>query len=254
MRNPSIIRVLLLWLVLLFLTAGCNEYAGQPDGGPIDDAAHDAGPDAGPDGGSDAGFDPCNCPEDRPVEVFHACTPPLRVGCEAKTCIPGEDDCGPGEICEECAAAACCICSACVPACVPGDPAMGPLPEYLKLWTNSGPPDQEHEIVVQGFPFYVGALFYLARVGDSEDLMESSCPQTCARGFLAPAHGPGTVPVWVSQYGGAEPWVLAGFFSYTSDYPPACVQPGFPCVDSGPCCQTADVPVTCTGGRCRMER
>jgi hypothetical protein len=257
-------------LALIVLVAACSDAAGGEDGGShdaaIDDAASDDG--ASADGATDAGemdagetdagdtnvdAGPCSCPDDQPVEIFHPCSPPLRVGCIARTCTAGGDECEQGESCLECSAAACCTCSSCVAACMLTGPAMGPLPEYLKLQSSHGPAGQQHEIVVQGYPFYIGALFYLARVGDSGDLMESSYPDTCARAFIAPAHGPGMVPVWVSQYGGAEPWVLSGFYSYTPDTPPACVQPGFPCQAADPCCQTADVPMACTGGRCLME-
>jgi hypothetical protein len=62
------------------------------------------------------------------------------------------------------------------------------------------------------------------------------------------------LPVWVSQYGFGEPWVLAGFFSYIEgdDYP-TCGQPGFPCPPGGECCATEDVPMTCANARCRAE-
>jgi hypothetical protein len=235
------------------LVAGC--FKGGGDDGP-----------AGGDGGAadaqqpsidarwyDGGPDPCDCPDDLPVDLFHPCTPPLEMGCVATLCEPGVTDCGEGYTCEECAAAACCYCAACYPACVHTGPAQGPLPEYLKLQTTYGEAGQEQEIIVQGYPFYIGALFYLARVGDLGDLMDTSYPHTCGHGFTAPAQGPGMVPVWVSQYGGNEPWVLAGFFTYSSGVIPSCVQPGFLCGESDTCCETDDVPMACVGGRCRMQ-
>ena len=128
---------------------------------------------------------------------------------------------------------------------------MGPLPEYLKLQRTSGPANEEQIVVVEGYPFYVGALFYLGRVGDSGDLMQDYSEEVCRVGFRALARGPGTVPVWVSQYGGNDPWILAGFFHYVTDEAPHCVQPGYPC-DWGPtCCQTAAVPMACRAGRCQ---
>jgi hypothetical protein len=200
---------------------------------------------------SSDGSGSCDCPADRPVTLFHACSPPLESGCAAEPCEPGVTGCGEGFTCEPCAAAACCTCSACVASCVFTGPAQGPLPEYLKLQTTYGPADEEQTIVVEGFPFYVGALFYLARVGDSGDLMEAGYPGSCARAFTAPARGPSTVPVWISQYGGDEPWVLAGFFSYVTGAVESCVQPGLSCSGNQLCCETAEVPMVCEAGRCR---
>jgi hypothetical protein len=123
----------------------------------------------------------------------------------------------------------------------------------LKISPTSGPAGQDVELHVEGFPFYVGALYYLVRVGSSGDLYQGG-DTTCSFTVVVPGQSEGLVPVWVSQYGGGEPWVLAGFFGwYGSGYPPACSQPGFPCApDSGPCCQTQDVPMTCSAGRCRQ--
>lgn len=218
-----------------------------PDG-PRLDAAADAPPP--PDDGGTA----CTCPADTPVEMFHACTPPLRVGCPATLCTPGVTDCGEGHTCEDCSAAACCICAACVPSCVQTGLAQGPLPDYLKLRSSLGPAGEEQDVVIEGFPFYIGALYYLARVGDSGDLWESvAVTSPCALGFRAPARGPGMVPVWLSQYGGGEPWVLAGFYTYSAGDYPTCVQPGYPCGATDTCCETTEVPMACIGGRCRHE-
>lgn len=198
----------------------------------------------------DAGIDPCGCPEDRPTYQFHECVPPLQYGCEAVACTPDVTPCSAGQTCEQCAAAACCYCAACVPACVFTDPAMDPLPEYLKIWPTYGSAHVEATISIEGFPFYVGALYYLARVGASVDLYQGG-GSTCSFMVTAPGQPPGMVPVWVSQYGGNEPWVLAGFFTWTSGDYPSCVQPGYPCGIDQPCCETSDVPMTCQGGRCR---
>jgi len=221
--------------------------AGDGDGGTPD--ARPAFDAAAPDGG----VDPFDCPPDVPVMMFHSCTPPLEMGSLADICTPDVTDCGEGYTCEDCAAAACCYCAACLPACIFTGPAQGPLPEYMKLRTSYGNAGEAQEIIVQGFPFYIGALFYLARIGDSEELPESSYPDSCSLGFSAPARAAGIYPVWVSQYGGNEPWVLAGFFSYMTEGYPSCVQPGFPCGDTQVCCETTDVPMACVAGRCRME-
>jgi len=125
---------------------------------------------------------------------------------------------------------------------------MGPVPEPLRIRPTVGPAGQENTIEVYGYPWYIGALFYLMRI-DDEDVMEHG-GGLCSLQFVAPAHDPGMRAVWVSQYGGDEPWVLAGFFTYSAGDLPDCVQPGLFCDTSGDCCQTPQVPMTCVGGRC----
>jgi hypothetical protein len=214
----------------------------------------------GGSGGSlptDGGTDECSLcsppgTSDQPAYNFNSCTPPLQIGCPAVECTPGVTDCGEGYTCDEWGAAACCWCQAAVPACVFTGPAQGPLPEYLKISPTSGLAGQELTLHIEGFPFYVGALYYLVRVGDSGDLFQGG-DTMCSFTVTVPGQPDGMVPVWVSQYGGVEPWVLAGFFDwYTTGYPEACNQPGYPCsADMGPCCQTQDVPMACIEGRCR---
>jgi len=205
---------------------------------------------------TDGGVDECTActsgTDDQPAYQFNACTPPLEVGCPATECTPGVTDCGEGYTCDEWGAAACCWCAQAVPACVFTGPAQGPLPEYMKIEPTSGPANEELTLRIEGFPFYVGALFYLARVGDSGDLWQGG-GTTCSFTVTAAGQPEGMVPVWVSQYGGNEPWVLAGFFDwYASGYAEGCTQPGYPCTpDIGPCCETPDVPMKCIEGRCR---
>jgi hypothetical protein len=218
------------------------------------------GGNTGGHGGSlptDGGIDECSLcsppgTTDQPTYVFNECTPPLQIGCPATECTPGVTDCGEGYTCDPWGAAACCWCQQAVPACVFTGPAQGPLPEYLKIAPSSGAANQDSALQIEGFPFYIGALYYLARVGNSSDLFQGG-GTTCSFTVTVPGQAEGMVPVWVSQYGGGDPWVLAGFFDwYTSGYPEACTQPGYPCAaDIGPCCETPDVPMACTGGRCR---
>jgi hypothetical protein len=247
-------------LVLLGLVA-CG---GRPGGGPNDvpddggagadaaakDAAHSDAP-ASTDGG-----DPCACPTDvvyRPTLQYGECVPPLQLGCAATACTPGVTDCGQGYSCDEWGAAACCYCQAAVPACILTGPAQGPLPEYLKLASTYGPAQQQQIITIQGFPFYVGALYYLVRFGDSSAWYQLG-GTTCSFDVSVPPHAAGMESVWVSQYGGDDPWVLAGFFTFSAGDYPTCVQPGYPCAASNmECCQTSDVPMACTAGRCRRQ-
>jgi hypothetical protein len=206
-----------------------------------------------PDGGADA-CDLCTSgANDQPAYVFNECTPPLQIGCPATPCEPGVTDCGEGYTCDPWGAAACCWCQQALPACVFTGPAQGPLPEHLKIAPTSGTAGQGVALQIEGFPFYVGALYYLARVGNSGDLYQEG-GTTCSFTVTVPGQAEGMVPVWVSQYGGGDPWVLAGFFDwYASGYPEACTQPGYPCAaDMGPCCETLEVPMQCTAGRCRQ--
>jgi hypothetical protein len=162
-------------------------------------------------------------------------------------------DCGDGYTCEQWGAAACCYCEQAVPACVLTEPTLEPLPEYLKIDPVSGPAQTTQSLTIEGFPFYIGALFYLARVGDSGDLYQGG-GTTCSFDVTVPPHAVGMAPVWVSQYGGDDPWVLAGFFTFSEgDYPTTCVQPGYPCISSTACCATPDVPMGCAAGRCRRQ-
>jgi hypothetical protein len=65
-------------------------------------------------------------------------------------------------------------------------------------------------------PFYVGTLFYAARVGASEPLFQTH-GTTCSFVVHVPGQAAGTVPVWASQYGGGGPWVPVVFCE-----PPGC--------------------------------
>ena len=254
--------LLLAWLVPCAVGCGGRRHDAAPDAGHARDAAagrdagdgRDAAPDAEVD---DAGAPTCDCAAGVPVGMFRPCTPPLEMGCPIQTCTPGGDECPEGDTCEECGAAACCECAACVPACIhtvgsPGDA----MPELLKLGTVYGPAGRPGELTIEGAPFYVGALGYSVRVGDlaGGDLPQSGGAE-CTLRATAPAAPAGTMlPVWVSQYGFGEPWVLAGFFSWIDgDDPPSCTQPGLACDADRPCCETGEVPMSCQGGRCRRE-
>ncbi len=183
-----------------------------------------------------------------PVYTFGPCVPPLEHGCLARSCDT-DDDCGDGFSCEPCAAAACCACSDCRSACLRTH-HFGPLPDLLKLEPTFGPSGTEQDITVEGAPFPFGALFHNVRIGDLDPV--PGAEGRCQLVVRAPAHPQGLAPVWVSQYGGREPWVLAGFFRFGGEAPAACVQPGFPCGPE-PCCETEAVPMACTAGRCRQR-
>ena len=103
-------------------------------------------------------------------------------------------------------------------------------------------------------PLYIGALWYGVRVGSgpSHLLQGVMAHGPCDQAFQTDALAEGVYPVWVSQYGGGDPWVLAGFLG-VSDQPLSCTQPGYPCSANDDCCQDADTPVECVGGRCTLS-
>jgi hypothetical protein len=132
-------------------------------------------------------------------------------------------------------------------------PEQGPIDEgVLRISPTGGPADQKTSIRIEGFPFYIGALMYAARVGDINVNQEAPY-STCSFTIAAPALPAGLWPVRVSQYGPMDPAVLAGFFAYGSPEGPACVQPGFPCGDAGDCCSLPEAPTSCVDGRCAAQ-
>jgi len=251
---------------LALVAAGCggrataDDPSGSVDGG--SEAGNEASADApAPDGPAEAAPDAplsdapgpdvadassCICPAG---QVFrdHQCVSALEVGC-TEPCDPGSDDCLDGQTCDPCAAASSCSDDDCQPACVWSELSMGPVPEPLRIRPTVGPAGAETEIEVYGYPFHIGALFYVMRI-DGQETSEIG-HGSCALKYMTSAHPPGMHAVWLSQYGGNEPYVLAGFYTYSSGDIPSCVQPGLFCQSAADCCQTPEVPMTCSGGRC----
>lgn len=219
--------------------------------------------------GDDGGLYWCSCPSgpdtnpDEPAYQYHSCVEPLKIGCKADVCNPAEPKCPEGHSCEECGAAACCFCAACVPACLHTEPTQGPLPEYLKISDPRGIAGQETTISIEGHPFYIGALGYSVRLGDLDLTPYVTGGSVCSIEITVPDSLPtpevGIQPVWVSGYGYGTgdqgEWVLAGFFSWVEDpnHWEGCVQPGYPCPSDTSCCETTDVPMECREKRCRMK-
>ncbi len=130
---------------------------------------------------------------------------------------------------------------------------MGPvLADSLRVVPTSGNAGESSEVTVYGFAWYIGALGYGVRVG-SETIVEYGGGGECAFAFKVPARSPGRVPIFVSQYGSSDDWILAGFFTYGAGDIDTCTQPGYPCTGVADCCGTSDAPVTCSSGRCRAQ-
>lgn len=248
----------------LFAVAGCEGRSVSAKGldGSVDGGDGSVGEDAvAVDGASDVdgGESWCRCPDgpdpgpDDPVAMYHSCVPPMEHGCVAQVCTPGQQgQCGEGHTCEECGAAACCICAACVPACLYTQPTQGPLPQYLKLSNTRAQPGVTNTVSIQGFPFYVGALGYSVRLGRNGAELGTLGGGQCFLEVELPPREPGVSSVWVSSYGFGEPWVLAGFFFWKEDVDEweECIQPGWSCGGGFPCCETPEVPMMCEAGRC----
>lgn len=202
-------------------------------------------------GGAGAGPPSCDCP---PGLVYrrHECVPTKALGC-GEPCKPGVTDCGELHTCDPCGAASSCSDDDCQPTCLFTGPAQGPIEEgVLRISPTGGPADQSVDIRIEGFPFYVGALYYAARVGDVE-VYQQAPYSNCSFTIAAPPFSAGLFPVRVSQYGPMDPAVLAGFFAYGSPEGPDCVQPGFPCGGAGECCSLPEAQASCVAGRCAAQ-
>jgi hypothetical protein len=182
----------------------------------------------------------------------HECVPTREIGC-GETCTPGETDCGQLHTCEPCAATSTCATKDCRATCLFTGPVQGPIaPGVLRIVPTGGVAGEETIITIEGFPFYVGALMYGARMGDIM-LYEAGSYGPCSFTVVAPGLPAGVMPVHVSQYGPTEPWVLAGFFAYGSGEGLACAQPGEPCAASADCCSLPEAPTSCAAGRCTAD-
>jgi len=213
-------------------------------------------PDMRPRDATPADMDACYCPSNQ-VWLRGACVPTLELGC-GPGCDPTlPQPCPAGETCDPWAASTCCMCAAAVPACVK-QTGTGPIYGPLRMSPVSGVAGQAVTFIIEGAPFYVGALFYKVRMGSLEKMEEAaSKPCTIAATFTPPT--PGIHVVEVSQYGGGPPWVLAGFFTASGgSIPLPTIQPGFPCsMNPAPgdpaCAQTAPYSCSCVGGRCMCK-
>lgn len=199
----------------------------------------------------DTGAPPFACACDGDEVYRHGpCVPTLDLGC-GPACA-SDDACGDGLVCDDCAASTTCGTRDCRPACVvPNGPQALP-PEPLRAEPTRVRPGGR--VTISGTSFYIGALGHSVRLGD-EVLVELGGPLGGASACEAIVQIPedtasGAHALWVSQYFGGEPWVLAGVL-HVGDAARVCVQPGFPCADAADCCTAPGVTLTCTSGRCR---
>jgi hypothetical protein len=237
-------------------TAGVLQYGPDADtdgAGPGADAMVRPDSTVRPDGQvrPDAGGgDWCTC-ENNEVYGFDDCLHTLELGCRP-TC-GDSTDCADGYTCETCAASSSCDVEDCRPTCVRTVMAQGPVPEPLRIWPTEGAAGQEHQIHIVGWPWYIGALYYGVRIGRDDVTHLTVGGGPCEIILNAPARDPGMRPIFVSQYGPSEPWVLAGFFTWSGGVVNECIQPGFHCTPDDTCCSTPQLNVTCQDDRCMRQ-
>lgn len=192
------------------------------------------------------------CCADLEVDRTHDCLPTTELGC-GEACVAG--GCPVGWRCDDCAASGPCGEEICQPACVL-DPEVGPASELRPGDLRLRPTQVEagEPVTILGAPLYVGALWYAVRVGAGwESALEGAATGgPCAQAFASEGIPAGTHPVWVSQYGGGDPWVLAGILT-VGGAPSSCAQPGYPCVAADDCCQADGVTVACDAGHCLAD-
>lgn len=197
------------------------------------------------------------CAPCKPGEVYlmSSCVSSDKLFTCAAPCTAGDPaSCPAGEKCDLWGATPCCVCSAAVPACVPLA-TTGKVSGPLRIYPTTGIAGQKVTLKIEGAPFYIGALFYMARMG-KETKMQESPGTDCSFSATFTPPNPGAYAVEVSQYGGGAPWVLAGFFTASGGVSPMpTVQPGFWCstnpAPGDPACASAPpYSCSCIAGRC----
>jgi hypothetical protein len=204
-----------------------------------------------------ADLGPCGC---KPGEVWrsHSCLPTTLIGCGPGCDPTNPTSCPANWTCDQWGALACCHCAAAVPACIPkASGPTGPLTGPLRITPTSGIAGQPVKIVVEGAPFYIGALFYMLRMA-GEEKMDVGMKECSVAATFTPS-SPGLYAVEVSQYGGQPPWVLAGFYLASGgSIPPPSIQPGYPCKSPAApgdpaCAQAPPYTCQCLSGRCACK-
>lgn len=190
---------------------------------------------------------PCDCAEG---EVYRhgSCVPTLALGCGPSCDSTG---CGDALQCSDCAASTSCGSRDCRPACAVPYAPHAVVPEPLRVDPTHLPAGEGGALVIEGTSFYVGALGHSVRLGDTPLTFHGHFMSSeCAASIQVPSDtASGTYPLWVSQYSGGEPWVLAGIVHVGDAL--VCAQPGFPCAAAADCCTAPGLELTCSAGRCR---
>jgi hypothetical protein len=165
---------------------------------------------------------------------------------------------GPGAKCDPWGGTPCCYCAAAVPACVPVA-TTGLMIGPLRISPVDGPAGQKVTLTISGAPFYIGALWYSVRMGNETVMWSGGGGDECSLSATFTPPKPGIYPVEVSQYGGKDPWVLAGFYTASGGVAPMpSIQPGYWCSmypqPGDPPCQAAPPwACGCFSGRCRCK-
>lgn len=195
----------------------------------------------------------CTC---QPGEVWQMsnCVATKNLGC-GPTCDPNDPtSCGlsgMNQVCDPFAAAPCCYCSAAVPACVKG-PAMEFEPGELRLYPTSGTAGQSVTLTVDGGTFYIGALIWQMKLGNTVGTNTTHSGSCTLKASFIPSI-PGIYPVEVTYMGHGDS--LAGFFTASGGViSPPMVQPGYPCTAASTCAQASPYSCSCVQGRCSCTK
>ena len=193
---------------------------------------------------------PCKTGE---VYLLSACVTTDKLFTCAPPCSAGS--CPPSYKCDQWGGTPCCYCQQAVGACVPVA-TIGGLAGPLRISPVDGPAGQKVTLTISGAPFYIGALFYSARMGSETVMYGGAGGSDCSFTATFTPAKPGIYPVEVSQYGGGAPWVLAGFFTATGGVTPmTSIQPGYSCPmnpkpGDPPCIAAPPYGCGCFSGRC----
>ncbi len=221
------------------------------DSGQADVRGGDVAPSEVPIRGEDTGPGPlaCDC-QDGQVWLVGACVPTPLLGCGQPCSMDDPASCAPELLCDPTAATPLCTTSSSTPACVPGM-SMSFEDGALRLYPSEVAVGQEVTLSVSGGSFYIGAAYWMMRIGDKvlEPLTDAEAACTISTPWTPTKAG--VVPVHVAYGFGGVPnvgWALVGFLSV--DAPSSDIQPGFSCSAEASCAQAPPYTCTCQEGYC----
>lgn len=203
----------------------------------------------------------CACPAGE-LRYHGACVPTRRLDDCTAQCDPDDAaGCGADERCFGWAAVepdpSCFVSAAAYSACVPRRPAAA---GDLRIAPTGGGAGSLAALTVEGGELTIGALMWIARIGDGTPAEVLPAPGGACRyavELMPPAPGIWPVEVWYGTPDQPPPGevLLAGFFvASAGDIPPPAAQPGERCAAALPCAQAAPYACACTSGRCACKR
>ena len=195
---------------------------------------------------SDAGQAPCQCPTGQAL-ADGACVATTALGC-APVCTPG--GCVQAQVCDPLAGTSCggggpaavCVQSL----------AMKFQPGALRVQPTAVAVGAKVTVTVEGGPFYIGALWWVIRIGAFESGPAEGAKVNCQLNTPWTAKEAGVFAVEAS-YGSSGPnATLAGFI--TVGGAGGGVQPGYSCQTSSDCLSGGGWSCGCASGVCLCEK